>query len=174
MTTSLGQDMLLRFANKAYAKLQMITKLKYVGVKVEDLLDIYILHIRSVAEYCSVVFHSRLNDELNAKLECIRRTCLKVILCDMYIDYKLALEMTGLDTFQSRRQKRCLDFSLKCAKHARNQRIFPLVDPNPSYKLRNSEMFKFNFVHTFTYKDSAVPFCQRLLNKHFLEKKVKK
>ena len=120
----------------------MITKLKYVGVKVEDLLDIYILHIRSVAEYCSVVFHSRLNDELNAKLECIQRTCLKVILCDMYIDYKLALEMTGLDTFQSRRQKRCLDFSLKCAKHARNQRIFPLVDPNPSYKIRTSEMFK--------------------------------
>ena len=88
----------------------MITKLKYVGVKVEDLLDIYILHIRSVAEYCSVVFHSQLNDELNAKFERIQRTCLKVILSDMYIDYKSVLEMTGLYTLQSRIQKGALIF----------------------------------------------------------------
>ena len=36
---------------KAYSRLSMITKLKYVGVKTEDLLDIYILFIRSIVEY---------------------------------------------------------------------------------------------------------------------------
>ena len=36
---------------KAYARLSMITKLKYVGVNIDDLLDIYKLFIRSVAEY---------------------------------------------------------------------------------------------------------------------------
>ena len=35
---------------KAYSRLSMITKLKYVGVSREDLLDIYILFIRSVPE----------------------------------------------------------------------------------------------------------------------------
>ena len=45
---------------QAYSRLSMITRLKYVGVKIEDLIDIYILFIRSVTEYCSVVFHSRL------------------------------------------------------------------------------------------------------------------
>ena len=46
---------------KAYSRISMITKLKYVGVSIEDLLDIYILYIRSVAEYCSVAFHSSLS-----------------------------------------------------------------------------------------------------------------
>jgi hypothetical protein len=44
---------------KAFSRLSMITKLKYVGVSVDDLLDIYILFIRSVTEYCAVAFHSR-------------------------------------------------------------------------------------------------------------------
>ena len=39
---------------KAYSRVSMLTKLKYVGVKIEDLLDIYTLYIRSITEYCSV------------------------------------------------------------------------------------------------------------------------
>ena len=41
---------------RAYSRLSMITKLKYEGVSMEDLIDIYILFIRSVTEYC--VYHS--------------------------------------------------------------------------------------------------------------------
>ena len=113
---------------KAYSRLSMITKLKYVGVSVEDLLDIYILFIRSVTEYCSVSFHSSLTQEQSKKLEIIQKTVLKVILGDMYIGYTAALEMCGLETLYARRQKRCLDFALKCIKHPRNKRLFP---PNP-------------------------------------------
>ena len=47
---------------KAYSRVQMLTKLKYVGTKTEDLLDVYKLYIRSIAEYCSVVFHSTLSN----------------------------------------------------------------------------------------------------------------
>ena len=45
---------------KAFSRLSMLTKLKYAGVRIEDLLDIYILFIQSVTEYCAVVFHSAL------------------------------------------------------------------------------------------------------------------
>ena len=72
---------------KAFSRLSMLTKLKYVGVSVEDLLDIYKLHIRSITEYCSVVFHSRLTKEESDKLERIQRVCLKIILGHMYIVY---------------------------------------------------------------------------------------
>ena len=54
---------------KAYARLGMLTKLKYVGVSREDLLNIYILFIRSVTEYCSVLFHSSLTQAQSNKLE---------------------------------------------------------------------------------------------------------
>ena len=76
-------------AIKAYSRMSMITKLRYVGVCTEDLIDIYKLYIRSVMEYCSVNFHSRLTQEQTDKLERIQKTCLKVILGDMYITMKV-------------------------------------------------------------------------------------
>ena len=111
--TSYGLDIVTKYANRHMQSF----KIEYVDVKIEDLLDIYVLHIRSVAEYCSVVFHSRLTEEYSMKLERIQRTCLKVILSDMYINYESALEKTGLDTLENRREKRCLNLSLKCTKH---------------------------------------------------------
>ena len=58
----------------------MITKLKYVGVAEEDLLHIYILYIRSLLEYCSVVWHSTLTVDQNHDIESVQKLCLKVIL----------------------------------------------------------------------------------------------
>ena len=62
--------------------MSMLTKFKYVGVSTEDLLDIYILHIRSVAEYFSVTFHSRLTVEQTHNIN----LSLKIILSEMHID----------------------------------------------------------------------------------------
>ena len=47
----------------AYARLSMLSKLKYTGVSIEDLLDIYKLFIRSKAEYMSALWHSGLTLE---------------------------------------------------------------------------------------------------------------
>ena len=155
---------------KAYSRLSMITKLKYVGVSKEDLLDIYILFIRSVTEYCAVAFHSSLTQQQSDKLEKIQKTCLKVILGDMYVSYTAALEMCGLQTLYERRLKRCLDFSLKCVKHPRNRRMFPLNPVTNDHFVRRKEIFQVNFARTETYQKSAIPFCQRLLNQHFTGK----
>ena len=153
----------------AYSRLSLITKLKYVGVSMEDLLAIYILFIRSVTEYCAVVFHSRLTQQESDKLEKIQKTCIKIIMGDLDQDYPSALEFCGLQTLYERREKRCLDFSLKCIKHPKNQRIFQ-KNPGYNHRVRASEPFTINFANTSTYKDSAVPFCQRLLNRHFERK----
>ena len=151
----------------------MLTKLKYVGVGTNDLINIYILFIRSCTEYCSVAFHSRLTTEQVADIERIQKTCLKVILGESYTSYADVLETTGLLSLHDRREKRCLDFSLKCIEHPRNSRLFPL-NPyylNPAHKGRNREKFCVNFAKTETYKKSTIPYCQRLLNKHFDRKK---
>ena len=87
---------------KSFSRMSMITKLKYVGVKIEDLLDIYVKYIRSLTEYCSVAFHSSLTVEQSNKIERIQKTSLKVILGEMYVDYPSALEMTGLDLLSAR------------------------------------------------------------------------
>ena len=80
----------------AYARISMLTKLRYVGVKNEDLLEINVLFIRSRTEYCSVAFHSSLTQEQSRKIENIQRTCLKIILQDNYLNYESACDLTGL------------------------------------------------------------------------------
>ena len=108
-----------------------------MGVGTEDLIEIYVLYIRSIAVYCSTVFHCTLTPEQSNKLERIQKTGLKIILGDMYIDYESALEMTGLDTLFSRRGNRCLDFALKCTQHLKNSRLFPLNTKQPQCPDRN-------------------------------------
>ena len=90
---------------KSFSRMSMITKLKYVGVRIEDLLDIYVKYIRSLTEYCSVAFHSSLTVEQSNKIERIQKTSLKVILTEMYVDYPSALETTGLDSLSARHVK---------------------------------------------------------------------
>ena len=166
MRTSLG----LEIARKFVKKNTLDSQLKYVGVSVEDLLDIFILFIRSVTEYCAVAFHSSLTKEQSDKLEGIQKTCLKVILGEMYVSYTAALEMCNLQTLYERRQKRCLDFAIKSVKHPRNKRLFPLNPVSNDHFLRERQPFEVNFARTDAYKDLTIPYCQRLLSDYAMSK----
>jgi hypothetical protein len=66
--------------------------------------------------------------------------------------------------------KICLDFSLKCIKHTKNGRIFPQNPSTSEHFIQHKEIFQVNFGRTDDYKNSAVPFCQRLLNNYFTGK----
>ena len=50
--------------------------------------------------------------------------------------------------------------------------MFPL-NPNALHDLRHPEKYKVNFAHTEHYKNSAVPYCQRLLNEDDIQQKEK-
>ena len=58
---------------RAYSRLTMLTKLRYVGTSVEDLLIIYSLYIRSILEYCAVAYHSSLTQAQSDKIERVQR-----------------------------------------------------------------------------------------------------
>ena len=157
---------------RAYSRLSMLTKLKYAGVSTENLIEIYVLFVRSLTEYCAVAWHSSLTIDQSSKLERIQRTCLKVILGEMYISYPAALEMCQLQPLATRRQARCLNFAKKCLKHPKNSRLFPLREFKESdlHFIRNPEIFEVNFANGEIYKKSAIPYCQRLLNYKFKPK----
>ena len=145
----------------------MITKLKYAGVKTEDLLHIYILYIRSVLEYCSVLWHSTLTVEQSQAIERVQKTCLKIILGWQYTSYADALGYTGLELLSERRETRCLQFGLKCLVHPLHHRMFPA---NPQLdndsRIRQQEHFVVNKARTESYKSSAIPYIQRKLNQY--------
>ena len=150
-------------SRRAFARVSLITKLKYVGVKREDLIDVYVLFVRSLLEYCAVLWHSGLTIDQQNSLERVQKSCLRVILGEEYIDYSNALETCNLKTLYDRREERCMSFAKRCLKHPVHSRLFPLNPWNPHY-IRDSEKFKVNFAKTETYKKSAIPYIQRLLN----------
>jgi hypothetical protein len=157
-----------QLCKKAYARMNMLTKLRYAGVGTEDLIYIYKQYIRTTLEYCSVVFHSSLTAKQSASLERCQAVSLRIILQENFVSYSAALEMTALSRLSDRRQTRCLDFSVKCTKDKQNSRFFP-KNPNLENLLetRQREQFKVNFCRTQQYKNSAIPYCQRLLNDHW-------
>ena len=131
----------------------MLTKLKYVGVNTEDLLNIYILYIRSLLEYCSVVWHSTLTVEQGQKLESVQKVCLKVILGEKYTGYKDALEYCGLASLSDRREEKCLNFGLKSLLHPIHSEMFPVNQQtlNKQDRSRNSEHFRVNWAKSDSY-----------------------
>ena len=146
---------------KAYSRISILSKLKYAGICIEDLITIYVLFIRSLTEYCSVVFNTSLTQVQAKKLETIQATSLKIILDINYISYSAALEMTGLEQLSTRRNKRQLSFAKKCVANEFTSKLFP---ENPSNR---KEKFQVNYASTSTYYNSAVPQCQRFLNQHY-------
>ena len=153
---------------RAYARMTMLTKLKYVGVPTYDLLEIYILYIRSLLEYCSVVWHSTLTVEQSQQIENVQKLCLKVILGHAFTDYESALIHCNLETLYKRRENRCLNFGLKTLLNPTYCDMFP-VNPNvlePNYDIRNSEHFLVNKANSESYLKSTIPCIQRMLNSY--------
>ena len=153
---------------KAYARMTMITKLKYVGIPLEDLIDIYILYVRSALEYCSVVWHSTLTKEQSTDIENVQKLCMKIILGREYTSYDDSLIKCGLEKLSTRRESRCLKFGLKSLLHPVHSQLFP-VNPHvisAPYGSSSREHFTVNRARTDSYRDSAVPYIQRMLNQY--------
>ena len=157
---------------KAYSRLSLLTKLKYVGVSRNDLIDVYKLFIRSRLEYCSVVFHTMLTNEQSRMYENVQKVCLRVILASDYVDYETALKTCFLSTLFSRRENRVLQFSLRALKHPKHAEMFPLSNKHEKnlHNLREHEKYVVNFANGEKYKSSFIPQAQRKLNEYFQHK----
>ena len=70
--------------------------------------------------------------------------------------------MRGLETLYKRREERCLEFALKCCKHPKNTRMFPLNPRHGGGVLRAEEKYMVNFARTEAYRKSAIPYCQKI------------
>ena len=150
---------------KAFSRVSVLSKLKYAGICTEDLITIYILFIRSLTEYCSVVFSASLTQKQSQKIEAIQATSLRVILDVNYVSYGAALEMCALDRLSTRRSRRQLSFARRCLNNEFTRKLFP------ENETARSEKFKVNFARTESYLKSAIPQCQRALNKFFQSKR---
>ena len=140
----------------------MLQKLFSFSVPMVDLIEVYVLYIRSVLENSAVVWHSSLTASQEMELERVQKVALRIILKKDYETYNQALKLTGLPTLKERRTQLCLGFAKKCLKSDRNRDLFPLRQPK--YNTRHTEKFIVTKCRTDRFRNSAIPYMQRLLN----------
>ena len=97
----------------------------------------------------------------NRRRKKIKKNSLKIIFGQSFIDYPTALEWCGLTELTVSRQNNVY--------HLQEVHWSTLLEQKCSHPIMNmrkeSERYEVNFAHTEIYRQSAVPCCQRWLNK---------
>ena len=147
---------------KAYKRMTILQKLYAFNVPEEELLEIYILYIRSVLESSAVVWHSSLTQGQILELERVQKVALRIILKEEYDCYSDALDQFSLQTLSDRRKQLSLKFAKNCVKNPSTEDMFPAnSQPNDT---RNTERYYVTPANTERLALSAIPYMQRHLN----------
>ena len=140
----------------------ILRNLSIFGVPIEDMVNIYILYIRSIIEQSCVVWHSSLTDEQSLDLERIQKVALRIILLEKYEHYQNALFLTNLDPLFVRRKALCLRFAQSCLKSERSCDMFPAKVK--TVNTRPNEKYFVTSAQTNRLAQSSILYMQRLLN----------
>ena len=148
---------------KGYQRMLILRKLYSFKVEVSDLVEIFVLYIRSILEHSCQVWHFNITEEKSTDLERVQKVACKIILQDDYISYDHALEILNLDTLKERRNLLCLKFAKKCLTNPKTKEMFPL-NTAEDCNTRNREVYYVQPARTNRLRDSAIPQLQRALN----------
>ena len=149
---------------KAYTRMVLLHNLFDFGLPITEMINIYILYIRSILESSAVVWHSSLTQSDERRIERIQKTALRIILAGAYENYEQALMIADLQTLKERRKVLCKKFAKNCLKNERMCHLFPLNQN--IVNTRNPEKFFVQPARTERLARSAIPYMQRLLNEN--------
>ena len=148
---------------RAYQRMLILKKLYSFNVPLPDMVNIYCLYVRSVAEQSSVVWSSSITKGQEYDLERVQKVAVRIILDENYISYENALQLTGLKPLQVRRLDLSLKFALKCTKKDETKSMFPLKPIVSNTRKRGK--YRVTPASTSRLAKSAIPSMQRQLNK---------
>ena len=149
---------------KANSRMEILRKLKSYNPPHTDLVNIYILYIRSILEQSCTIWHSSLTQENRADLERVQKNALRNILQEKYENYETALKTLKLDTLEKRRELLMIKYGKKCLKLEQTKDLFPVQQLTHNMNTRNSKRYKEHRSNTERYRMSTVPYLQRILN----------
>ena len=149
---------------KAYKRMIILHNLFKFGLPVDELVQIYILYIRSLVENSAVVWHSSLKMAEIKAIERVQKVALKIILKEDFVNYNHALKISGLPSLYERRTILCKKFAVNCIRNEKTGHIFPMNMLRTLVNTRYPEKFFVQPARTERLKKSAIPYMQRLLN----------
>ena len=151
------------------AKLWVLRRLKKLGARDTDLVDVYCKQIRSILEFGSPVWNPSITGEQISQIERIQKTALHIILGTRYRSYTNALKLTGLEKLSIRRSKLDLKFARKALKHEKFKKWFQYNEKTTKIRFKQPRLCPI-YTRTERYKKSPICTLTEILNK-FFEKK---
>ena len=101
-------------------------------------MDIYIKQIRCLLEYGVAVWNSNLTVSESNDIERVQKSFLHIVLGENHKGYENALKICKLETLKERRQKLCLNFAKKAAKHPSHTKWFKLQETKPNARSKKT------------------------------------
>ena len=99
---------------RAMKKVWMLRNLKNMGGSCDDLMDVYIKHVRSIAEYAVPVWNYNITQKEVIKLERIQKISVAIIK-GQYESYTKACQELNILTLKERRSLLCEKMAKKAA-----------------------------------------------------------
>ena len=109
---------------KAYKRVWMIRRLKYLGAQGCDLIDVYVKQVRSVLELAVPAWHGAITLIEQQSIERVQKSVAHIILGEEYVCYKDALNTLGLKSLATRRNILRLKNAKKAEKHTKFHKWF--------------------------------------------------
>ena len=155
-----------QIVKKANARMQLLRKVASFGAPTEDLLNIYILFVRSLLEQSATVWHSSLTQDNIDDIERVQKSAFRIILNENYVSYSKALIKLDMDSLNDRREQLCLNFAQKCVKNSKTKSMFPLNMKTHEMDTRYPGKFKVQHANNERLKNSSIIYMQNLLNRN--------
>ena len=149
---------------KAYGRLWSIKRLVNHGATLKDLIDVYTKQVRSILEFGVPVWNSSLTKQQSLEFERVQKAFHHIALGNLYSDYKSALDITGLETLETRRLKLCINFSKKASKHPKHSHWFAPTNSEIPNTRRLKMKFKKPICRLKRFESSPIPYLTSLLN----------
>ena len=155
------EDIVKRASNKLW----VIRRLKGLGAQTEELVDMFVKQCRSILEFAAPAWHGAITMSDKLDIERVQKVGLHIILGDNYMSYRNALEVTNLETLETRRNRLCLKFEKKAEKNDKFKKWFK-PKPSTSTRQEDTKYWK-TLARTGRLKKSPIPHITDLLNAHY-------
>ena len=110
------------------------------------------------------MWHSSITIEEQEDLERVQKCAVRLIVRDQEKSYEDSLKDLGLESLAIRRENLCTEFAKQCTQNPKTTTWFPKRN-HISYALRNPSVYSVTHANTERFKNSTIPYLQRLLNK---------
>ena len=152
---------------KVTKNMWLLLRFRDMGANREQLLNLWQQKGRSILEFASPVFFSRITIEQSKEIEDCQRKAFAIILQADFHSYSRALETLGQEKLSIRRNAAAIKFGEKCVKNPKHSDMFPRSLPGRADIRGQRQPFQEYFCRTDRLFDSSLPAIARLLNEKY-------